>query len=181
MPITRKLIAQDENEENQWLKVDNSQRYIVNDNQDWQFLFGPNSELTNSAQVLKIAAEFNKESFETIRFAAYLYNPVTGSVDNAGTMEFRVHLVTTPNWTDNLIHTFNGTQISNNYFYGDINLSTLSPIDFFGGDTIMIEAIATRLGRTYKDRIYVNHLGIFDNAFRLKQDIEFLDITKQDI
>ena len=56
MPITRKLVAQDANEENQWLKVDNAQRFIVNDNNDWQFLFGPNSTPTNSTQVLKLAA-----------------------------------------------------------------------------------------------------------------------------
>lgn len=181
MPITRKLIAQDTNEDNQWLKVDNAQRYIVNDNNEWQFLFGPNSEPTNSTQVLRIGAEFNKDTFDTIRFAAYLYNPVTGAVDNAATIQFRVSLVTTPLWTENLIYTFNGTQLPNNYFFGNINTTTLAPIDFYGGDTIMIEAVATRLSRTYRERIYVNHLGIFDNAFRIKQDIEFLDISKQDI
>jgi len=181
MPITRKLVAQDTNEDNQWLKVDNAQRYIVNDNDDWQFLFGPNSEPTNSTQILKIGAEFNKDTFDTIRFVAYLYNPVTGAIDNASTVDIKVHLVNTPDWTDDLIQSFSATQSYNNYFYANINVSSLTPIDFYGGDTIMIEAVATRLTRTYRERLYVNHLGIYDNAFRLKQDIEFLDISKQDI
>lgn len=181
MPITRKLIAQDTNEENQWLKVDSAQRYIVNDSNDWQFLFGPNSEPTTSNQVIKISAEFNKETFDTIRFAGYLYNPVSGSVDNAASVTFNVYLVTTPDWTETFISSVSGTQSYNNYYYASVNTSSLAPIDFYGGDTIMIEAVAVRLGRTYRDRIYVNHLGIFDNAFRLKQSIDFLDISKQDI
>lgn len=181
MPITRKLVAQDTNEDNQWLKVDNAQRYIVNDSNDWQFLFGPNSEPTNSTQVLKLSAEFNKDSFDTIRFAGYLYNPVTGAVDSSASVTFSVYLVTTPQWTETLVSTFAGANTFNNYYFADINTSTLTPIDFYGGDTIMVEAVAIRLGRTYRDRIYVNHLGIFDNAFRLKQSIDFLDISKQDI
>lgn len=181
MPITRKLVAQDTNEDNQWLKVDNAQRYIVNDTDDWQFLFGPNSEPTNSTQVLKLSAEFNKNTFDTIRFAGYLYNPVTGAIDNAATLTFSVYLVNTPDWTETFISSFSGTQTYNNYYYANINTSSLAPIDFFGGDTIMIQGVATRLGRTYRDRIYINHLGIFDNAFRLRQDLEFLDISKQDI
>lgn len=181
MPITRKIVAQDTNEENQWLKFDSNTRYIVNDDNDWQFLFGPNSAFSTSSQILKIGAEFNKDTFDTIRFAAYLYNQATGAVDNAATVVFNVYLVTTPNWTDQLITTFNGSQIGNNYFFADINISALTPIDFYGGDTILVEAVATRLSQTYRERLYVNHLGIYDNAFRLKQDIEFLDISKQDI
>jgi len=38
-----------------------------------------------------------------------------------------------------------------------------------------------RWGRTYKNKIYINHLGVYDSIVRLKNDIEFLDISKQDI
>ena len=71
-----------------------------------------------------------------------------------------------------------GSQLSNNYFYINPTVASLTPIDFFGGDTIMIEATAIRLGVTYRDRIYVNHLGIYDNVTRLRGDVEFLDLTK---
>jgi len=45
MAITRRLVAHDENEDNQWLKVDHSTRFIENHSDEWQFLFGPNSGL----------------------------------------------------------------------------------------------------------------------------------------
>jgi hypothetical protein len=179
MPITRKLISQN-NEDNQWLKVDSNKRFIVNDQDYWQFLFGPNSAFTTSAQVLKVAAEFNKETFDTIRFIAYLYAPNSGTISNTATVTFNVYLVTTPQWTEQLVATFSGTQIYNSYFFADVSNSSLTPIDFFGGDTIMVEAVATRLTETYRERIYVNHLGIYDNADRLRKDIDFLDITKVD-
>lgn len=181
MAITRKLVAQDDNDDNQWLKVDHNSRYIVNDMDDWQFLFGPNSSLSTGTQVLKIAAEFNKDTFDTIRFTSYLYNSATGSVDSAGSATYNVYLVTTPDWTEQLVTSFSGTQLTNQHFFANINTSSLTPVDFFGGDTIMIEAIMVRLGVTYRDRLYVNHLGIYDNAFRLRRDLDFLDITKQDI
>lgn len=180
MAINRILLAQDENEENQWLKVDSNKRYIVNDTEDWQFLFGPNSAFTTSNLFLKLAAEFNKDTFDTIRFAAYLYNPTSGTIANTATITFNVYLVTAPFWTEQLISSFPGTQIYNNYFFSDINLSALAPIDFFGGDTIMIEVVATRLTETYRERLYVNHLGVYDNITRLRQDVEFLDISKVD-
>lgn len=180
MPITRKLLAQTDNEENQWLKVDSNKRYIVNDTEDWQFLFGPNSAFTASSVAIKIAAEFNKVDFNTIRFAAYLYNATSGTVANAATVTFNVYLITTPSWTEQYVTSFSGTQAYNNYFFSDVPLSSLSPIDFFGGDTIMIEAVATRLTETYRDRVYINHLGIYDNVDRIRKDVEFLDISKVD-
>jgi hypothetical protein len=179
MPITRKFVAQDQ-EENQILKMDSSSRYIVNDESYWQFLFGPNSELTNSVQVVKIAADFNANTLNDVKFVAYLYNQTTGSIDNAGSCEFKIYRVMDPNWTESLITTLNGTQLANNYWYIDPTLPTLAPGLFFGDETIMIEVTLVRLGTTYKDRVYVNHLGIYDNAFRLRQDVDFLDITKLD-
>lgn len=180
MAITRILVAQHENEENQWLKVDSSKRYIVNDSNDWQFLFGPGSAFTSSISNLKVAAEFNKNTFDSIRFAAYLYNPVSGTVSNTATVTFNVYLITGPQWTEQLVASFSGIQTYNNYFFSDVNTSALSAVDFFGGDTIMVEAVATRLTETYRDRIYINHLGIYDNVTRLRQDVEFLDISKVD-
>jgi len=180
MAVTKIIVAQDDNETNQWLKVDSNTRYIVNDTQDWQFLFGPSSSLTTSTLFLKIAGEFNKQTFDTIRLAAYLYNPATGTVSNVSSVMFKIHLVTTPNWTEQLVSTVSGTQIYNNYFFADVNTSTLSPIDFFGGDTIMVEVVANRLTDVYRERIYINHLGIYDNVTRLRQDVEFLDISKVD-
>jgi hypothetical protein len=44
----------------------------------------------------------------------------------------------------------------------------------------MIEATIIRLGLTYRERVYLNHLGIFDSVTRLKRDVDFLSISKKD-
>lgn len=181
MPIIRKLIAHHENEDNLWLKVDHASYFIENDSNDWQFLFGPNSLLSNSNQILKIGAEFNANTLDSIRLIAYLYDPNNGSIDNAATCTFNIFKVNTPNWSDDLITTLSGTQLSNNYFFLNVPTSSLPTVDFFGGDTVLIEVIVTRLGTTYRDRMYLNHFGIFDNVTRLRQEVQFLDISKQDI
>ena len=49
-----------------------------------------------------------------------------------------------------------------------------------GDTTLMIEGVAIRSGVTYRDRIYVNHLGVYDSIIRLRNAVDFLDITKLD-
>lgn len=182
--MARRLVAQDNQDENQWLKVDHNSRYIVNDMSDWQWLFGPNSSLSSSSQVIKISAQLDTETLDKIRLVGYLYNTTYGSVDNASTVVFNIYRVTditSPKWQDEFITTLTGVQQSNNYFFQDINVSFLTGTNLDGDTTLMIEAVATRLGTTYRDRVYVNHLGIYESFLRLKQAVEFLDITKKDI
>lgn len=180
MAIIRKLIAHDENEMNQWLKVDHSSRYISNEDEEWQFLFGPNSSLDNAILDIKISARFDDNTFNNIKLIAYLYDKQNASVSNGASCEFKIFKINLPDWTETLETTISGVQLANNYFYINPSLSSLSNINFDGGDSIMIEATILRLGVVYRDRLYVNHLGIYDNVFRLRQDVEFLDATKLD-
>lgn len=179
MAIIRRLLAHDENEDNQWLKVDHSTRYIQNHGNEWQFLFGINSELNNSAQIIKIAAKFNEDTFNNIQLVGYLYEPLNATVANASSCQFKIYKIAAPNWTETLILTVSGTQLANSYFYSNPSISAFG-LDFQGGDSIMIEATILRLGVTYRDRIYVNHLGIYDNVTRLRNDVDWLDISKLD-
>lgn len=183
MPITRKLVAQDENDVNQWLKVDHSSRYIVNNSPEWQFLFSPNSALSASSQILKLAAQLDSETLNKIRVIGYLYNPVTGNVDNSSGITFRIYKVNNiadPKWQDELVTTLVGEFQSNSYYFKDIDLEDITGASLDGDTTLMIEGVATRLGRTYRDRIYVNHLGVYDSVVRLRNDVQFLDLTKLD-
>lgn len=179
MPIVRKLVAQD-NEDCQQLKIDTLDRYLVNDSEDWLFLFGPNSSLINSNQVIKIAAEFDTTDLNSIRFIAYLYNPTDGSVDNAATCTFNIYMVTQPSWTENLLLTQSGTIQFNSYFLSDVSVSSLTPANLDGDTTLMVEAVITRLGDVYRDRVYLNSLGVYDSIIRLRNAVDFLDITKLD-
>lgn len=183
MAIIRKWVAQNDSEENQWLKIDHASRYIVNHNPEWQPIFNVNSTLTNSSQVIKLAAQLDTTTLDKIRIMGYLYNPVNGTVDNAASIIFNVYRVediTTPKWNDVFIVALTGDLQSNSYYFKDINMTSLTGTNLDGDTTLMIEGVATRLGVTYRDRIYVNHLGVYSSVVRLRQDVEFLDVTKQD-
>lgn len=183
MAILRRLVAQHNNSENQWLKVDHNSRFIENDSTHWQFLFGPNSTLNISSQVLKLAAQLDTNTLDKIRVIGYLYNPPTGNVDSAGSITFNIYKVsdiTSPKWKDEFITSLSGVLQSNSYYFNEVSISTLTGTSLDGDTTLMIEGVALRLGVTYRERIYLNHLGVYDSVLRLKKDIEFLDITKQD-
>lgn len=179
MPITRILVAQNQ-EENQILKVDYANRFINNHSKEWQFLFNPNSFLTSASRVLKIAAEFDTSDFTSIRMAAYLYNTVSGAVDSATSCTFNVYKVETPSWSDTLLYSQSASEIYNGYWYLDVQNSLITPSNLDGDTTLMIEAFITRNTEMFRDRIYVNHLGVYDSIFRLRNDVDFLDIIKQD-
>jgi hypothetical protein len=179
MPVVRKLVAQ-ASPYHQWLKVDHPQRYILNKNKFWQPLFGPNSELNNSNQVAKIAAELDTDTLNNIKLSAYLYDPRNGSIANAATCTFKVFKISAPNWTETLITTLSGSQLVNSYFYSNPTISSLVGTNLDGNTTLMIEATILRSGVTYRDRIYVNHLGVYNSILRLRNDVQFLDLTKQD-
>jgi len=180
MPVVRNIIAHDNSEDAQWLKIDNSARYIENHSEDWQFIFNADSAITNSQQVVKISAEFNKVDLNSIYTVAYLYNQITGGVDNAGTCNISYYKVANPNWTESLLYSTNTTKLPNQYFYVNTSLNSLPGVDFEGGDVIRIEVSITRSGYTFRDRIYINHLGVYDSIIRLRNDVEFLDLTKVD-
>lgn len=179
MAIPRRLVAQDQQYENQWLKVDHNSKYIVNESPEWQFLFGPDSTLSTSVLTVKLAAKFDATTFNNINLTAYLYDATKASPATAATCVFKVYKVVDPQWSEVELFTSSGTLLTNSHFYANPVLSTFG-LDFQGGDTLMVEATLTRLGITYRDRVYVNHLGVYDSVVRLKQDVEWLDISKLD-
>lgn len=181
MAIVRRLVAQENSQDAQWLKVDHNSSYIENHNEDWQFLFGPNSELNTSEQIVKLAGKFNTDTFNSIQFIAYLYDQKNNLVANSSDCVFKIFSIKTPDWTETLIGTFNGTLLSNNYFYINENLSNFPTVSLDSEDSLMVEVSMTRLGVVYRDRVYINHLGVFSSITQLRQNVDFLNITKQDI
>lgn len=180
MPVIRKLLAPNKARKWQVLKRDVNKRYLVNQSKKVQMLFGPFSAFTQGTRVVKLAGEFDTQDFSSIRLAAYLYNTDFGSIDNAGSCTFKIYRVTTPNWTEELLVTVPGIFTSNAYFFADVNLSSLVPAELDGDSTLMVEVVLTRLSKTFRDRLYVNHLGVYDSIARLRSDVQFLDLTKLD-
>jgi len=173
------LIAQD-NEDGQVLRVDYSGRYVQNLSHDWQFLFNANSVLTPTVLVLKNTGQFDTSDLESIKIIGYLYNAATGGIAAGSTCTFNIYYVSGSTWTETSLGSVSGTLLSNNYFFADINVASLVPADLDGDTTLMIECVLTRLSSTYRERVYLNHLGSYDSIVRLRQDVDFLDITKLD-
>lgn len=175
------LVAQD-NEDAQVLRVDYSGRYVQNASDDWQFLFNSNSVLTPNILVLKNAGQFDTTDLDSVKVAAYLYNTSNGTIANAASCQFNIYLVSAAGWTETLLGTFSGVQQPNQYFYTDIPVTgALSPASLDGDSSLMIECVMTRLTQTFRDRIYLNHLGSYGSIVRLRSSVDFLDISKQDI
>jgi len=180
MAVYRRLVSQADSEDAQILGMDSSKRLIVNDTGYWQLLFGPDSLLTNNHLGIKIAVEFDTNDLESVRFLAYLYDPQTGAIGRSGTVTFNVYIVGQPSWTETLVATFAGAEQFNSYFLADILASSLSPANLDGDTTLMIEAVITRNSDTYRDRVYLNHLGVYDSIIRLRNKVNYLDIVKLD-
>lgn len=180
MAVPRILVAQDNSEENQWLKVDHNSRFIQNNCPEWQFLFGIDSTLSTSQYVLKVTARFDDTSMNNIKLVGYLYNTVTAAVGSLDSCEFKIFKVELPEWTETLLDTFMGAEISNTYFYVNKLMSDFAPAELDGSTALMIECTAVRLGITYRDRVYLNHLGVYDSVIRLRNEVNFLEVMKVD-
>lgn len=176
----RKLVAPINTQDSQCLRIDHPSRYIENHSNDWQFLFGSATTLNNSQQIIKASARFNDTTFNHIQLIAYLYDPKNASIASSVSPSFKLYKVQSPTWTETLIATESAILLASNYWYNNLDLTTIPTFNFDGGDTLMVEATLIRSGVVYRDRIYVNHLGIYDSFVRLKQEVDFLDITKLD-
>jgi hypothetical protein len=133
-----------------------------------------------SLDEVKVWAKFNTSSFDGIQLIAWMENKDKNVISSAS-CEFKVYYIdTTNNWNQTLIFTGSGTA-SGTRWVASPDQAALGPNNALDGErTLMIEANLTRWGDTYKNTVYVNHLGIYDSFIRLKNDVEFLDITKKD-
>lgn len=93
---------------------------------------------------------------------------------------FSVYLVSTDTtWTETLITdvvgTLDGTRLT-----AELPQSLLGVIELDGEFTLAVKCTITRQGTNYTKKIYLNHLGVYESIFRLRQKVAFLDITKKD-
>lgn len=165
----------------QVLRVDHARRFVQNDATDWQFLFNGQSELVPNVLILKSAGQFDTTDFDSIKLAGYLYNQSNGTVSAGSVCTFNIYRVSPSLWTETLLGTFVGVLQPNNYFYIDIPMSSLTPADLDGDNSLMVEVVITRLATTFRERIYLNHLGIYGFTTKVKKKTDFLSITKKDI
>jgi hypothetical protein len=135
---------------------------------------------TNKDFKVKAWMRFNSDTFDGVQMVASL---VRGkNAKSIATCNFKIYSLTIDNnWVETLLVTVNGTNVGGNKFSASTPESTLAPTTLTGELTYKLEVQITRLGRIYADIFYFNHIGIYDSFIKLRNDVQFLDITKKDL
>jgi hypothetical protein len=132
----------------------------------------------SSNQDLVVWAKFKSSDFDGINLIAFLNK--NNKKATIGSCLFKIYSISNDDsWTETLI---NQTTINGPTNSAKLHLSeaSLTPLELDGEFTISVEVILTIRDKKYNKKIYINHLGVYDSIFRLRQDVEFLDITKVD-
>lgn len=127
---------------------------------------------------LKIHAFFDSDNFDGFRVKAWLDS-------NSKSLSFYmsafdIYSVNINNWSETFITSKAATYSSDNTFIAHVTQSDIGSFETTGSEVYLIKVMGTRLRDKLGARAYFNHLGIYDSLFRLKQDVDFLDITKKD-
>jgi len=132
------------------------------------------------AQIESIVwAKYDVDNFDGIYLTGFL--SYKNEIVSSGSFDFKVYAVSTDNnWSETLIVSKANVKLSDGKNVAHVTLADLGSLAFDGDFTIAVECVIPRQNRSFYKKIYVNHLGIYENVFRLKQDVEFLEITKKD-
>ncbi len=123
--------------------------------------------------------KFNTNSFDGVQLVAGLFKGK--SIKTIGTCNFKIYAISTDdNWTETLIASVAGTALTDGRFKAVLTDANLTPAELEGEISFKLEVDITRADKTFSDTYFFNHLGIYGSFIRLKQDVEFLDITKLD-
>jgi len=179
---TRRIRATINNKYAQPLKLKTGRRLVITPNVNYNSILFTKKHKAIDDRCLKakVWAKFDGQNFDGIHMVAALYGDNETLLTSASCV-FNVYYVNADqNWGKTLVYTGNATLHGGLWVLPatQANLGLSTELD--GERTLMIEATITRLGKEYKSSVYVNHLGIYDSFFRLKNEVEFLFVTKKD-
>lgn len=123
--------------------------------------------------------KFNTDSFDGVQLVAGFFK---GKVKKTiGSCNFKVYAISTDDsWTETLIASVSGIALVDGRFKAVLTDANLTPAELEGELSFKLEVEILRAGKTFNDVYFFNHIGIYGSFIRLKQDVEFLDITKLD-
>lgn len=125
-------------------------------------------------------AKFDAENFDGIQVFAGLFK--NKGFKSAASCTFSIYSISVDdNWVETLLSTQSGTALGDGRFRGIFNEASLNPAEQTGEITFKLEVELTRLGKTYSETYFFNHLGIYGSFIRLSQEVDFLSITKKDL
>jgi hypothetical protein len=134
---------------------------------------------TNKDFKVKAWLRFNSDTLDGVQMIGSLVRgKSTKSIANC---TFKIYSIdVTDTWEETLLVTLSGNPINGNKFSASTPETSLAPTSLTGELSYKMEVEVTRLGKTYSEVFYFNHIGIYDSFVRLKSDVDFLDITKLD-
>ena len=125
-------------------------------------------------------AKFDAENFDGIQVFAGLFK--NKGFKSAASCTFKIYSISVDdNWVETLLSTQVGTPLSGGRFKGMFSEVSLAPSEQTGEITFKLEVELVRLGQTYNETYFFNHLGIYGSFIRLSQEVDFLSITKKDL
>jgi hypothetical protein len=165
-------------EDCQILKLETSDNVILHANtNDHQVLFGLNSSKGSNLEAI-IWAKFNVDTFDGIQLVAGLKYD-NARYAQAASAQVSLYATSTTNWDETTIFTGPMTWDGSKFVLNLVQ-SQLNPVSLEGDITVRVYIEILRRDKLYTAETYLNHLGIYDSFFRLKQEVDFLDITKLD-
>lgn len=97
-------------------------------------------------------------------------------------VEFSIYLISPDqNWNETLLHTkygFLNANGSHSCRFSQTEIGNTISLD--GENTFAIKISTNRLRKKFKKTIYVNHLGVYDSIVRLRNKVNYLEISKMD-
>jgi len=163
------------------LKLCFKNRHVLSPSSSYNSIVTKISHRACTDQDYKVKAwmRFNSNTFDGIQMIAGLQKGKR--FKSIASCTFKIYAFSVDDlWSETLLVTANGSALPDGRFQATATESTLSPVSLDGEITFKLEVDIERSGKTYTDTYYFNHIGIYDSFIRLKQNVEFLDITKLD-
>lgn len=133
--------------------------------------------VTKPTYTPSLHVKFNADDIDGIQLSAGLQRNNFDFISIASAT-FNIYSVSLDGWVKTFLVTKSGAS-NGSEFIAD---ATGIEIPELGGDTTLyVECSMTRLNKTYKIAKYFNHLGIYDSFFRLKKEVQFIRLTKEDL
>ncbi len=164
------------------LKLGISDRLVVSPNNSYNSILLRNTHRPFDPNLydLELWGKFDTNDFDGIHIhGALMRGSETRSL---GSCAFDIHKVAIDStWNETLLYQGAGSVLSDGSFGLSVTQSNLGSSNIMDGElTLAIYATAVRGTRTYKKKIYLNHLGTYDSIIRLRNKVKFLEIIKKD-
>jgi hypothetical protein len=178
---SRRVMMLTNNQYVQPLKVSFTNKKVITPNAAYNSIVTKSSfeKPTNKDFKVKAWMRFNSDTFDGVQMVGSLFRGKSNKT--IVSCIFKIYSVDVDNtWAETLLVTATGSDVGDNKFSASTSELSLAPTALTGELTYKMEVEITRLGKTYTDVFYFNHIGIYDTTVRLRKRIDFLAITKLD-